>query len=614
MEGNSGTRYAIDSNTRKYVRSDVLASGVARSIEFECPCCSKSLGFVAHKLTPHFRHKAGESCIIDKNNIEKIHRECENIIKNQMSNFHKNWQSIFPQENQEIRITRRGITHISDIMIETSTEEQSINFVDDSDNYLLKVGTGKLFIEIQHSPLSKDQVEKRETFYRRNKIENENNSRMKTFHDLLWIIDISETEFMQSNIETLDMKYTKFAFPTKHSIALANLFEYYSTRNTYSRPNVLLDTGLTDLYFLEDFPRLNTEFVMTNCLSKKEFFTQLKKYVSLHSDKLNLVSKNSVEGQSAYIYSNNYCFAINNIRSLSYDRRLIINDLCNLLEIIPLPMLRTFHSKLSVHEDNYVYYSTCINMLIAWMGIISSHDRNMLGCLYNWLKHIKDTSTCYKVPVFKKNVPLNSVSESYFATRNLSQKWYSGDMIKLIHELQDMQYSKLKSTFYNSNLFVHFEAMMMFYENNYTSLNHDFPPKKFKWKNYTILENEKHLIVESRLCVPSTFEREMRCWNISYKQYKLLLRSKWICDNVYGDTLWNSVSRVNKYFNDLEAREISKIKKGKLKCMSRADIDTYVDKRIEMIEKEAYEADKADKAHEEMLEKEETDRKRLTGF
>jgi len=523
---NNHTRYAIDSKTNRHVRSDVLASGLARGMVFECPCCGKSLGFVAHRVTPHFRHKAYESCIEDKNDIERIHRECESVIKNKMSSFHKDWQSIFPSDIQEVRIKNKknGSTHIADIVIckeDESKNHTKINFVDDKNCQLLKAQTKKLFIEIQHSSLSQHQVEKRESCYR----EKESSSD-ESVSDLLWIIDISETGYTQSNIDTLDMSYTKFAFTSKHSIALSNIIASYESRSEIDRPNILLDPGGKLLYFLHIIPRQNVEFVKTSPISKSKFFEQLKEYVPLVESNLECVSKPFVNKSASHIYSNNYRHAIEKIPSMSMERKMIINDLCNVLESVPLPIIREYHFLISVYEKEYEfeheYYQTCIEMLICWMGIISARDKNISDCMQKWLQHIRSTSPCYKIPMFGDNVPLHRVSIDYLSK---SKKSFKSSIIRLISELESIEHCQ--SFFNNSNMLLHFQGMMSLYSNNYAQ-------KSFKWKEYDVLLSARNLIMRSCVYFPKTFIKQGDTWNITEKELKVLNRSTWLREHVYG--------------------------------------------------------------------------------
>ncbi len=119
------TLYAQTSSGRVYI--DDFDKGV-----HDDPSCFTCDGRLVAKKgqlkTHHFAHRSKE--------------ECDAWNDSGMTEWHKNWQLLVPEECREVRMTRDGKTHIADIQLPTGE-----------------------VVEIQHSPITVDEVYKRETFY-----------------------------------------------------------------------------------------------------------------------------------------------------------------------------------------------------------------------------------------------------------------------------------------------------------------------------------------------------------------------------------------------------------------------------------------------------------------
>lgn len=114
---------ALDENNDK-----VNAKCAERIRDYYCPLCGESVILKRGEIkVPHFAHKSVRDC-------ESFHKD--------MSEWHRNWQELFPIEHREVIVKNKlGEKHIADI------------------------GVYKTVVEFQHSSISKEEFEKRNTFY-----------------------------------------------------------------------------------------------------------------------------------------------------------------------------------------------------------------------------------------------------------------------------------------------------------------------------------------------------------------------------------------------------------------------------------------------------------------
>lgn len=111
------TLYAQTSSGRVYI--DDFDKGVHN--DPSCFTCDGRLVAKKGQLkTHHFAHRSKE--------------ECEAWNDSGMTEWHKNWQLLVPEECREVRMTRDGKTHIADIQLPTGE-----------------------VVEIQHSPITVDE-------------------------------------------------------------------------------------------------------------------------------------------------------------------------------------------------------------------------------------------------------------------------------------------------------------------------------------------------------------------------------------------------------------------------------------------------------------------------
>lgn len=107
-----------------------------RGIDAVCPACGDSLiAKMGEVYTHHWSHTSIENC-------DQWYQP--------MTSWHSRWQDMFPSEWQEVVIKKNGVWHIADIKLPNGT-----------------------VIEMQHSPISPQDVRARNSFY----------------GDVIWILD-----------------------------------------------------------------------------------------------------------------------------------------------------------------------------------------------------------------------------------------------------------------------------------------------------------------------------------------------------------------------------------------------------------------------------------------
>lgn len=108
----------------------VLVENAIKGNKYFCPICGEPLIIRAENslaVSKHFAHKKGTQCLDD--------------WSYDMSEWHKSWQDKFPEECREVIIEKNGIKHRADILINNTV------------------------IEFQHSPITNQEILKRNEFY-----------------------------------------------------------------------------------------------------------------------------------------------------------------------------------------------------------------------------------------------------------------------------------------------------------------------------------------------------------------------------------------------------------------------------------------------------------------
>ena len=130
--------FALDVDDRKV---NILSAEKGK--KYYCPCCKQELiqknGAIR---VPHFAHRAGS--------------ECSDGWHYEMSEWHLDWQSRFPEDCREVVMTKDGVKHRADVFINNKV------------------------IEFQHSEMSNDEFWDRNEFY------------TGLGYDVIWVFDLQE--------------------------------------------------------------------------------------------------------------------------------------------------------------------------------------------------------------------------------------------------------------------------------------------------------------------------------------------------------------------------------------------------------------------------------------
>lgn len=108
----------------------ISIENATKDSQYFCPICGEPLTIRATNslaVKTHFAHKRGTICYDD--------------WTHDMSEWHLSWQQRFPEQYREVVIEKNGIKHRADICI------------------------GNTVIEFQHSPITREEIAKRNLFY-----------------------------------------------------------------------------------------------------------------------------------------------------------------------------------------------------------------------------------------------------------------------------------------------------------------------------------------------------------------------------------------------------------------------------------------------------------------
>ncbi len=193
-------QFALDKNNKK-----VHIDNTIRSEDYFCPCCgSKMVLRMGDIRIHHFAHPSDSIC------RDTWHYD--------MTEWHYEWQNRFPKEYQEIVKTKDGQKHRADVLIESE----------------------KVVFEFQHSPLSPDEFEDRNSFYN------------SLGYKVIWIFDVEE-QYQNEQIENYRSNLWSWKRPKR-------TFDYYDCKNKLVQLYLQLDnsdlikvTWCTDDYGLSKF-------------------------------------------------------------------------------------------------------------------------------------------------------------------------------------------------------------------------------------------------------------------------------------------------------------------------------------------------------------------------
>jgi hypothetical protein len=179
--------FALDKDNKK-----VHIDNTIRSEDYFCPCCgSKMVLRMGDIRIHHFAHPSDSIC------RDTWHYD--------MTEWHYEWQNRFPKEYQEIVKTKDGQKHRADVLIESE----------------------KVVFEFQHSPLSPDEFENRNSFYN------------SLGYKVIWIFD-AEEQYQNEQIENYRSDLWSWKRPKR-------TFDFYDCKNKLVQLYLQLDNSDIDL-------------------------------------------------------------------------------------------------------------------------------------------------------------------------------------------------------------------------------------------------------------------------------------------------------------------------------------------------------------------------------
>lgn len=179
--------FALDKDNKK-----VHIDNTIRSEDYFCPCCgSKMVLRMGDIRIHHFAHPSDSIC------RDTWHYD--------MTEWHYEWQNRFPKEYQEIVKTKDGQKHRADVLIESE----------------------KVVFEFQHSPLSPDEFENRNSFYN------------SLGYKVIWIFDVEE-QYQNEQIENYRSDLWSWKRPKR-------TFDFYDCKNKLVQLYLQLDNSDIDL-------------------------------------------------------------------------------------------------------------------------------------------------------------------------------------------------------------------------------------------------------------------------------------------------------------------------------------------------------------------------------
>ena len=162
---------------------------------FSCPICGESVSVKAIdslSVKAHFAHKRGT--------------ECFDTWKHDMSEWHYNWQCLFPEENREVVVEKDGVKHRADVLIN--------NFV----------------IEFQHSPITAEEIIERNNFY------------LNCGYTVIWVFD-ADGKIKNADLGGIEWKRARREFKIKTPERVLLFVDNISTNSLQQSDEILLLRG-----------------------------------------------------------------------------------------------------------------------------------------------------------------------------------------------------------------------------------------------------------------------------------------------------------------------------------------------------------------------------------
>ena len=218
---------ALDENKNR-----ISIDKVDKTKQYFCPVCDKQLSVKATdslSVKAHFAHKKGTECI--------------DTWQHDMSNWHHDWQCLFPEKYREVVVEKDGVKHRADILVN--------GFV----------------IEFQHSPIKAEEIQERNNFY------------LNCGYKVIWVFDadnkIKNIEGAEYSIDpfraTLEWKRARreFDIPTPEGVSV--FIEYITDIDTLPPQTTRIMLFLTKF----DPKNIHTHNTKPQYITRGNFLKQL---------------------------------------------------------------------------------------------------------------------------------------------------------------------------------------------------------------------------------------------------------------------------------------------------------------------------------------------------
>ena len=163
--------------------------------EYICPCCKENVILKAGSVKlPYFSHLKNSNCNYSD-------------YSNEMSEWHKWCQSLFPKEYREIIITKK----LKEIYVEDADDFED----DEVETHIADICYKNYVIEFQHSPIDSDTFMNRTYFY------------LQAGYKLIWVFDWNNKVYNG----TLDFYYEDYKIAKWIYKYAPKTFRYYRPQN-----------------------------------------------------------------------------------------------------------------------------------------------------------------------------------------------------------------------------------------------------------------------------------------------------------------------------------------------------------------------------------------------
>jgi hypothetical protein len=355
------------------IKCQDIENGVVKSNEYYCNKCDNIVFYISgSKIScSHFRHQKTNNCIYYNNQIRD-----DNIEENIMSEFHRNWQEIFPNKNIEYKIEKNNKKHYADIYI---SYHNSFNICD-----IFQENKNNVVIEVQYSVISYYTLYERDNHY------------VSDNTNLLWIFDVKDK---------CEVERVVIFSETIYRIRLKGKHYFTELFKVNNKPNILLDNGGLYLYLVVNKPEYDKELLQVKKVSRKEFLHQISNIIGKEIKHVCDTSNNKVK-----IYD--YESTIMNIQNISNKNKDELRYIFYILESIPF---NYFNNKFDEYEfnnenddkwccdncnfNNYWSNNSCykckyskyfnINELLSILSIISNKNKNIIDIFIRFIEKNK---------------------------------------------------------------------------------------------------------------------------------------------------------------------------------------------------------------------------------